>query len=264
MVVTGLHSTENSNGREPVISGAGDPLVLLHGWAMSSAVWEPILEKLQSNWKLYRINLPGHGGRGYCKTAGGLDNWLDDVMAFAPAKATWLGWSLGGLLAMAAASRYPERVQRLILVATTPKFTLSDDWRVAGDETTWRAFDRGFRENTNVANRRFLTVQALGSARPKRLINQLAQLQLQGGKADNAALSLGLEILLNTDLRQELEQIHCPVHWLLGEGDRLVPDEVAKAIKRLLPHCQLHVIAAAGHVPFLSRPDRFMEIIRAL
>lgn len=107
-------------------------------------------------------------------------------------------------------------------------------------------------------------MQAIGSDKPMQLSKQLNKLQTEGGKADIEALLSGLKMLQEIDLRRELKNISCPVHWLLGDGDQLVPVDVAQDIKALMPDCNIHIIPSAGHAVFVSQPDRFMQIIKQL
>lgn len=259
-----MDSTENSAGRELLISGSGEPLVLLHGWAMNSAIWQPVLRSLEARRRVYRINLPGHGGRKFTKQTATFDEWLLDIMNKAPANAVWLGWSMGGLFALAAAARFPERVKRLILVASTPRFVATDNWLSAGRQASWQRFSDYLVKDVDAANHQFLKTQSLGADKPLQVSKKLVQLQLQGGRADCEALLSGLQVLQSVDLRPELGKISCDVHWILGEGDQLVPVGVAEDIKLLTPSCDIHIIPSAGHALFISQTENFLKIVNFL
>ncbi len=256
-----MHGTENPGGRELEISGTGRPLVLLHGWAMNAAVWTPVLQQLEAEWQLYSINLPGHGGCDYLNIGGDFSDWLDHLLALVPQKATWLGWSLGGLFAIAAAARYPERVRQLVLVATTPKFVADKSWTHAGQRKVWHRFARDFMQNPEETNRQFLSTQAVGSKRPLQIGKQLRLLQTQGGVAHPRALLESLSMLQEIDLRAELGQVKHHTQWIMGGGDQLVPQGVLSSIKSIQPGCETTVIPAAGHVPFISQPEHFVRCL---
>jgi pimeloyl-[acyl-carrier protein] methyl ester esterase len=254
-------STENSLKRELKISGDGEPLVLLHGWSMNSAVWQPLQQRLESCWQIHNINLPGHGGRDYRIQNALFDDWLADIMALAPAEAVWLGWSMGGLFALAAAARFPERVKRLVLVATTPKFVASGDWLSAGEPAVWQRFEKDLQEDQHGTNAQFLRMQALGTRKPLQFSRQLEALQMRGGGANEKALLDGLRILQTGDLRSELRQISCSVQWLLSDTDQLIPVGVKEGIQALNPLSDIHIVPSAGHALFVSQPDYFLQII---
>jgi len=77
--------------------GKGSDLVLLHGWGMNSAVWEPVIDELDQHFTVTCVDLPGHGFSTLSDTENtGLDDWADAIAAVVPVNAIWLGWSLGG------------------------------------------------------------------------------------------------------------------------------------------------------------------------
>ncbi|MGB5640559.1 MAG: alpha/beta fold hydrolase, partial [Sedimenticolaceae bacterium] len=93
-------------------SGYGPDLVLLHGWGMNAAVWGPLIPGLSERFQLTIIELPGHGGSSPASSAD-LSEWAELCLAAAPASAHWLGWSLGGQIALRAALDAPGRVSGL-------------------------------------------------------------------------------------------------------------------------------------------------------
>ena len=80
-------------------------------------------------------------------------------------------------------------------------------------------------------------------------------------EADPVALKHGLDLLLNVDLRDQLSNITCPMLWLLGERDTLVPVEVSEELESLIPQADLLVLHGCAHAPFLSHT---LQSLRAL
>ena len=79
------------------------------------------------------------------------------------------------------------------------------------------------------------------------------------------ALRSGLKMLSDTDLRETLQRLSCPVTWLLGDKDMLVPVTLADALKRSMSDPQIHVVKGAGHAPFISDPAGFVKaLMRAI
>jgi 2-succinyl-6-hydroxy-2,4-cyclohexadiene-1-carboxylate synthase len=106
--------------------GRGDPLVLLHGFTGCGESWWPVIDTLAATFRTITIDLIGHGGSASPPTPDryGFDLALGDLAAIAAqlgiAQAAWLGYSMGGRLALGLALRHPELVSSLILVSATP------------------------------------------------------------------------------------------------------------------------------------------------
>jgi pimeloyl-[acyl-carrier protein] methyl ester esterase len=232
--------------------GEGIDLVLIHGWGMNSAVWSPLVEPLSQHYRLTLIDMPGHGHSEYDPECTDLDQWVDAVAQVAPESATWIGWSLGGMLAQRAAARFPGRVQGLVSIAASPRFSQSDNWPHAMALDTLLGFATDLREDHNKTMDRFLLLQAHGDAEVRKLLSPLRKGLGSRPEPDDRALETGLDLLLNVDLRSDLAEIQCPTMWMLGRRDRLVPVAVADDLPGLLPESQVHIFGHAAHLPMLS------------
>ena len=84
------------------------PLVLLHGWGVNAAIWNAIIPELESEFELHIIDLPGYGNSNATDQAISLSEVTDIILREAPAQAVWVGWSLGGTIALHAALTHPE------------------------------------------------------------------------------------------------------------------------------------------------------------
>lgn len=246
-------------------------LVLIHGWGMSSAVWEAPPENLMADLRLHPMELPGHGGRPLAPPCGGgpgtLEAWADACLESAPDQAVWLGWSLGGLVALAAAlraaERNPGRIQGLILMTASPRFVCALDWPSAMPPETLAQFHDGLLADPTGTLSRFLALQVRGSDQARETLRRLRQKLATRPSADPAALALGLDLLREQDLRPVLPRLGIPSLWLFGSHDTLVPAAVAQQIERLLPGAKTRVIPGAAHAPFLSHPAETGELIGA-
>lgn len=240
-------------------AGDGPARVLLHGWGFDGAVMEPLARTLAPAGRVLTIDLPGFRP-GEARAPGtDVDALADAVMQAAPDTAQWAGWSLGGLVAVAAAHRYPQRVAGVDLVAGTPRFPADADWPgIAMDELD--GFRAAVSADPETAHRRFLGFQLAGSDSARPVLRRLRALVERNGLPSQRALADGLDILRDTDLRARLSALSCPVRALLGGADPLVP-------AALEPHLvaagvEVRVIPGAGHVPFLSHPDAVYEALK--
>jgi len=234
-------------------------LVLLHGWGAHSGVWQSILETLVKKFTITCIDLPGHGHSGDIDE-NSIDGWADAVLDVAPKKAIWLGWSLGGLVAQKVASIASHRVEKLILLASTPKFISSADWINAVDEQVFRDFHAEVIRDPHASLLKFIALQTRGSATASQDSRVLKKILLTP-EPSAKALDNGMQLLLTTDLRDELSQIANPVLWLAGQRDTLIPRSLADSLASLVSDLSSVVIKQAGHAPFLSHPEIFCEVV---
>jgi pimeloyl-[acyl-carrier protein] methyl ester esterase len=96
----------------------------------------------------------------------------------------------------------------------------------------------------------------------RKLLRPLREGLASRPEPDERALQVGLDLLLNVDLRSELNEIRCPSMWLFGRRDRLVPVAVADEIKTLLPQAQIEIFQHAAHLPMLSDQARCLELLQ--
>lgn len=240
--------------------GYGPDLVLLHGWGMNAAVWEPLLRGLSERFRLTIIELPGHGGSAPAATAD-LSEWAGLCLSVAPASAHWLGWSLGGQIALRAALSAPTRVTGLSLVATTPRFVQAPGWSCAMPVATFEQFAAALHGDPNATLGRFLSLQVKGAEHARETLKLLRAELAQRPAACEAGLAQGLDLLLHNDLRAELKGLQCPSHWLFGSRDTLVPGVVLDSLRVYLPDADMQVIPGAGHAPFLSHPYASLDAL---
>ena len=89
------------------VVGEGPPLVLIHGWGLHGGVFATLVERLSGEFQFHLVDLPGHGGSRASTTPLTLAACVPEILALTP-PAAWLGWSLGGLFALHAASVSPQ------------------------------------------------------------------------------------------------------------------------------------------------------------
>jgi pimeloyl-[acyl-carrier protein] methyl ester esterase len=241
--------------------GSGPTIVLLHGWGMHGGVWAEFARELADNFRVLTPDLPGFGRSRVAWQAGAdLPAMVDLIRDALPARATWVGWSLGGLLALAAARRAPDAVDRLVLIGATPRFVQGTDWPCAMAGETLHQFAVDLERDYHATLNRFLSLQVGSGERD--LLRQLRAQLLEHGEPHPDALRAGLAILERTDLRGELSAIHAPALVLHGARDRLVPIAAGDHLARQLPCARLVTLETAGHVPFLSHPAPCLSAVR--
>ncbi|MGE0080714.1 MAG: pimeloyl-ACP methyl ester esterase BioH [Thiohalomonadaceae bacterium] len=238
------------------ITGNGPPVVLIHGWGLHGGVWARTAQALAGSHEVWRVDLPGFGASAPLAGRYTAQTLAEAVAARVPAGAVWAGWSLGGLVVLAAA-HMGASVSRLVLVGATPRFVQAPDWPHAMAGEVLAGFAAELAADWRATVLRFLALQARGSERAREELRALRETVFARGEPATAALSGGLDVLRDTDLRAALGHVTLPALVIHGSRDVLVPVQAAVETTAALHRARLALIEGAGHAPFLSHPDAF-------
>lgn len=245
------------------IYGQGPVVVMIHGWAMHSGIWRNFARQLARHCQVICVDLPGHG-RSEAVEPFSLRHIGDAVLKAIPVqKFTLLGWSLGATVAMDIADRFPERVKSLIVLAGNPHFVQKHDWPGVKAETL-DGFAELLKANVPQTLMRFLALQVNGLSHGKDLLQTLKATLQECPPPRSEVLQAGLEILKASDLREALIRSPLLVTMIMGGKDTLIPISSAQLLQRLNPAINLHVLASAGHAPFLSHSEPLIKAITRL
>lgn len=243
--------------------GSGPNLLLIHGWGAHSGVWSGVREELAENFCVTCIDLPGHGRSAYKYSAmESLPSLAEAVLAEAPEHASWLGWSLGGLVAQQAALLEPARIEKLILLGSTPSFIIRDGWPCAVEADVFEAFHQDLIKDASRTLLRFIALQTRGSKQASDDSRLLKKILLQPAPSSEA-LQTGLRILRQADLREQVSEISAPVLLLAGMRDTLLPNGALTKIAGLFKNAMYEQIEKAGHAPFLSHREVTLKAIKS-
>jgi len=170
-----------------------------------------------------------------------------------------IGWSLGGQLALDLAAALPAGIERLVLIATTPKFLKSPTWRCGTPRPLLARLVHRLHAESERAVSDFLALLASGSAphTAARVVSKLrAALRVHGGACPEA-LTAGLARLRDGDLRSALPMVRVPALVVAGQRDRIIRPTAVRALAHALPDAHYLEVAGAAHAPFLSHPVQF-------
>lgn len=247
-------------------AGSGPPLVLLHGWAMSSAVFAEALAALATDFRVLAPDLRGHGASdpadGYLLAdfAADLRQWLD---ALGLDRFALLGWSLGGQVALTLGEEIAGRVERLLLVSTTPRFCAGDGWEEGLSETRVRAMARDLGRNYEKTMGDFFALQFKGETLPRERYRDIVDFAVRQGRLPEADVALAaLETLRCEDLRDRLAAVDLPTLVVHGAFDHIIPVGAGRYLGRTLSCARCVELPETGHAPFLSRPKTCFRLWR--
>ena len=226
-------------------------VILIHGFGFHSFVWEPVAGRLAANYTVHRFALSGYDG------APGQTDGQDSERLAEHEDAHWVGWSMGGLVALSALEG-GLRPRSLTLVASQPCMVARDDWPYAIESAAFQDFRRRIRLDCEAAMRHFATLVAHGDAQA-----QLIREQLQAASIpDRTVLERGLDLLEFADLRGTWTRNRIPQQCILGEHDALVPANAVQSLRTLRPETRFGLVRHAGHAPLLSEPSQCAELMR--
>lgn len=235
------------------ISGEGEiPVLLLHGWGSSFEVYNGIISALGDRCKLYALNFPGCGNSEIMKNAWNLNDYCNLVTEFINKlgidNPILIGHSHGGRVILKLCGEkilMPEKIVLLDSAGLIPEKTFKQKARAKS----------------------FKAIKAI--LKPLGNLGKplLEKARKHYGSADYLAappvLRQTLVSLVNTDLRDILQNITCPSLLIWGENDTATPLSDAKTIEKLIPDAGLCVIKGTGHYSFCERPYEAAAILRS-
>lgn len=232
------------------IREAGDPkglpLVLLHAFPMSGAMWGSQLEALKD----FRVLIADLRGFGATPLVGPwfIEHAAADVLETVPGKAVFVGLSMGGYVALRIVEAYPERVSALVLCDTRAEPD-------ANENKVKRAAAIDFvRANGVDAFLGPFLKEAVAEASALEFLRQVAS------KSSPEAVMASLAALAaRPDAVPGLSKIKVPTAVLVGSQDKITPLPLSEAMRSRIPGAELHIIPDAGHFSNAENPAAFNE-----
>jgi pimeloyl-ACP methyl ester carboxylesterase len=237
------------------------PVVLVHAFPLDGRMWEAQRRGLGALTRVLVPDLPGFGASTGHRVRPDLDCWADDLerrlaLSLGRGPVVLCGLSMGGYVALRLADRHPHRVAALVLADTRAR---------ADDATGRQARDRAI-----AAVRRDGVVGLVDDLVP-RLVSGVASPAVRD-RVRRLALDQSPEAVIaaleamrdRPDSTPVLERLRVPVVVIVGEHDQLTPPPEAATTAAAAGDGTLHVIAGAGHLSSLERPDEFTAVVAGL
>ena len=232
-------------------AGAGPEVLVLHGWGASIEAVATIVSGLEGACTVHAVDLPGFGQTGPPPRPWGVEDYSDWTRALLATlgvvRASIVGHSHGGRIALHLAAHHPELVERLLLV---------DSAGIRAPRTAaWYRRVAMAKLAKHVLNRLGSPGRALG----RRLVGRAASGDYA---ASDAAMRPTFVRLVNADLTSLLPEVRAPTLLVWGDGDEDTPLSDGQTMERLIPDAGLVVFEGAGHFSYADQPRRFAAIAR--
>ncbi|WP_055507521.1 alpha/beta fold hydrolase [Nonomuraea pusilla] len=243
-------------------AGTGLPVVLLHAFPLSSAMWLAQREGLSRSCRVITPDLRGFGGSRLGEDDPSIDLMADDVAALLDAegvdRAVVGGLSMGGYVTMAFCRRHPDRVLGVILADTkaTPDPPAARENR---ERIARAALDGG----SDVLVREVLPT-LVGPTTKERRAMVFGRVKGLVQAAPPAAVAWAQRAMAaRPDSLPTLAALKAPALVLVGEEDELAPRGDAEAMAQAAPEGRLEVIPKAGHLSAVEQPEAFNAAVTA-
>ena len=265
--------TIHGHRRAFVMKGEGPPVLLLHGMACDHTTWLSIIDRLAERHTVIAPDLLGHGRsdkpRADYSVAGYANGMRDLLTVLGIDRVTVVGHSLGGGVAMQFAYQFPERTERLALLApgglgseVTPiirAVSLPGFHRAMGVITlpglrhliggTMRRLHgldhAALRDLGEVAD----IIDHMKDPRERRALTHVVR----------ACIDLRGQIITMVDRAYLAQEMPMCVIW--GQDDRVIPAKHAQHIRQMAPSARVHVLPDVGHFPHKDAPQETVDLL---
>ena len=246
------------------LSGAGRPLLLLHGFTGSAGTWKPLIDALPPHFRTIAPDVIGHGRSDSPPDAGRyrMECCVADLLAMLDTlqveRAAVLGYSMGGRGALHLAAAAPERVGALVLESSSPGIAdpAERQARVAADAALAESIERaGLAAFVERWER--LPLFASQSSLPHEARARLRAQRLRNDPRGLANSLRGMGAGSQEPLWEQLPALNIPTLLIAGELDAKYC-ALAGQMQALLPNARSAIVPGAGHAVHLEQPQLFM------
>ncbi len=235
--------------------GQGPAVIFLHGIGGDGTSWLPELDAMSGRCRAVAWDMPGYGDSPalpemtFPALAGALRDLLGKLEV---ERAHLVGHSIGGMVALELAARFPERVASLVLYATSPAFGKPDgDWQRDFLKARLAPLDAGKRMAVLAPS----IVESLVGDSPDE--DGMARATAAMARVPEAAYRAAMQCLVTFDRRDALAELAVPTLVLAGEHDDNAPAAMMERMAGKIPGAHYQVIPGAGHLAHFEQPAAF-------
>ncbi|SMQ19987.1 4-carboxymuconolactone decarboxylase /3-oxoadipate enol-lactonase [Streptomyces sp. Ag82_O1-12] len=246
-----------SNTLQYRFDGPEDAPVLILGPSLGTTwhMWDRQIPELIKQWRVFRFDLPGHGGAP-AYPAGSVGDLTTRLLATLEGLGVhrfgYAGCALGGAVGIELALRHPERLASLALIAASPRFGTADEFRQRGVIVRTNGLDPIAR----TAPERWFTG---GFAAAQPAITEWAVQMVR--TTDPGCYIASCEALASFDVRPELGRVGVPTLVLVGSDDQVTGPAEARTLVAGIPDARLAVVPGASHLVPVEQPAAVTDLL---
>ncbi|MFF8593604.1 alpha/beta fold hydrolase [Streptomyces sp. NPDC015220] len=237
--------------------GPEDAPVLILGPSLGTTwhMWDRQVPELTKQWRVFRFDLPGHGGAP-AHPAGSVSDLAARLLVtldgLGVQRFGYAGCALGGAIGVELALRHPERLASLALIAASPRFGTADEFRQRGVVVRTNGLDPIARTSPD----RWFTT---GFAAAQPAITDWAVQMVR--TTDPGCYIAACEALAAFDVRAELGRVGVPTLVLVGSEDQVTGPAEARTLVAGIPDARLAVVPGASHLVPVEQPAAVTDLL---
>jgi pimeloyl-[acyl-carrier protein] methyl ester esterase len=229
-------------------------IIFIPGWGMRGTIWLPLAERLKTSFSIFYVEWDGVETIADFKQKAVQLVRENELSSFIP-----IGWSLGALIALELATSVPEKIDRLVLIGGTSRFTKGDGYDAGWER---RVVERMKRQL--VRNREQTLSSFFASLLCEEEQGKVLDFERHFHNTDEQGLLVGLDYLMTADVRFALRDITAPLLLIHGEEDTICPPSASRYIfEQTRDNAILKLLPKTGHVPFLTKTDECARLIQS-
>ncbi|MFC5154466.1 4-carboxymuconolactone decarboxylase [Streptomyces amakusaensis] len=239
------------------VDGPDDAPVLILGPSLGTTwhMWDRQIADLSREWRVFRYDLPGHGGAP-AHPAAAVGDLTDRLLAtldeLGIQRFGYAGCSIGGAVGIDLALRHPQRVASLALVAASPRFGTADEFRRRGVVVRTNGLDPIARS----APESWFT-QGFAAAQPA-IVEWAVQMVRT---TDPGCYIAACEALAAFDVREDLGRVGVPTLVLVGSEDRVTGPAEARTLVAGIADARLALVPGASHLAPVEQPAAVTDLL---
>ena len=247
-------ATVNGVNLAYVVKGRGAPLVAMHGFSNSIYTWEPVMDAFSRRFQAFAYDHRGHGGSSKKQSPYEIQTLTDDLLGllnfWGLDRVHLMGHSMGGRVALLFALQHPERLESLMLIASSAAAP-EGEMRQRFELLRKMALDEGMAA--------VLKSEDMRATLPRDYIDgpsadKFKRLFLKNTPTDFVAAADA--ILQTPDMTGRLGEIQAPTWVCMGEKDAGAM-AYGEMFEERIPNCVRTIIPACGHFPMQDAPEAF-------